>query len=128
MDEVGESGGKLGFSAGPRARPRAGPRGAREIATFSLFSEKFLRRVGFSENFLKIREKSRRTRPPRDFFRDSGDFSGGKVPGVPACPGNSSGFFIFLNPAHFSAPWAPGAPLFPEKCEKKPGILTGFAY
>ena len=107
------------FGRGPGPAPGPGPGGPGKSRLFHFFPEESLRRGGFSGLFSGIREKSRRTRPPRDFFRDSGDFSGGKVPGVPVCPRNPSVFFIFSNPAHFSAPWAPGAPLFPEKCEKK---------
>ena len=88
--KLGNPAGRSDFWRAPGPAPGPGPGGPGKLRLFYYFLEESLRRVGFSENFSKIREKSRRTRPPRDFFRDSGDFSGGKVPGVPACPGNSS--------------------------------------
>ena len=109
----------MDFRRGPRARPRAGPRGARKIATFSLFSEKSLRRGGFSENFLEIREKSRRTRPPRDFSPAAPRLPGGKVPGVPGCPENSSGIFIFSRIPRTFPPRCPPVPPFSTKSARK---------
>ena len=112
-----------------RTAPGPGPGGAGKSRLFHFFSEKSLRRGGFSENFLEIREKSRRTRPPRDFSAAAPRLPGGKVPGVPGCPREFLWIFCFFsNPAHFPAPLPPGAPLFHKKCEKKPGISIGFAY
>ena len=91
--KLGNPAGSWDFWRPPGPAPGPGPGGPGKSRLFHFFPEESLRRGGFSGLFSGIREKSRRTRPPRDFFRDSGDFPGGKVPGVPVCPGNSSGFF-----------------------------------
>ena len=117
--KLGNPAGSSDFGRAPGPAPGPGPGGPGKSRLFHFFREESIRRGGFPGNFLEVREKYRRTRPPRDFFRDSGDFSGGKVPGVPVCPGNSSGFFYFFRIPRTLPPRGPPVPPFSRKSERK---------
>ena len=120
---------EVGFSAGsPGPPPGRAPGGPENRDFFAFLLEKSLRRGEFFENFLAIREESRRTRPPRDFSPAAPRLPGGKVPGVPACPENFSGFSGFPRSRALSRPVGPRWPPFAQKVRENSGILTGFAY